>query len=426
MASPRRTAALLVWFAWLAAMTAPAAAANPPLAGTAAPLWLDRFGTPGANLVNNVIELANGDVLATGYVSDAGGAALNWDLFARRYTAAGRLLWSRRIGGAGLDAGWAAVESGGRIAIAGPSASGGAGEEDAWLLVLGPGGETLIDRRYGGPAEDFVTGLAAAPDGGFVLAGWTQNGSHGGRDVLLLRTDAAGNELWRRSYGGPAMDRGFYARHVAGGYVVAGVTGTPEDYDFLLMKVDDAGTPLWQRVVGGPGNDPVHGLGILPDGRILLLGYTRSWNARDYDLAALTFSPDGRLLRHAQLGGPGDDRVQYGATAPGGSTWVVGRTTSFSGGPNDMLLARVGRDGRFEPWLGAVGTAAEENGAAIAVARNGDLLIGGSSGGADGAAPHQAILLRLRPRGIVRRTDGVAVADLPPGPDNLGFRADGR
>jgi hypothetical protein len=385
-------------------------------AGTRAPVWSDTFGSPNTDWVNGVTELANGEVAAVGFVNrGASPEPPGWDLIARRYVGDGRLLWSRRIGGPGLDAGWAVAETpDGRIAIAGPSAPAAGAEPDAWLLLLSAESETLGEGRYGGAGEDFVTGMDIAPDGGFVLAGWTRSMGAGERDVLLIRTDAEGREIWRRAYGGPGTDRGFYVRATGGGYVVAGVTGAPEAYDFLLMKVDEDGEVLWRRVVGGDGNDATHGLTLLPDGRIRLIGYTRSWGARDYDIAALTLSPGGELLRHALLGAPGDDRAQFSATAADGSTWVTGYTRSFSaGGDWDILVARVRPDGAFEPWLGAIGTAADDNGSAIALAVNGDLLIGGyTAAPGGGEAPPDGFVMRVSPDGIERREDGVVARDL--------------
>jgi hypothetical protein len=379
-------------------------------------IWSDSFGTPATDWVNGVIELRNSDVLAVGFLNrSAATHPPSWDLVARRYTASGRLLWSRRIGGPGVDAGWGAVETAdGRIAIVGPSDSAGAGESDVWLVVLDSRGVTVSEHRYGGAAEDSATGIALAHDGGFILTGWTQSAGAGGRDVLLIRTDDQGRELWRRTSGGPEADRGFYVATVEDGYVVAGVTGQPEAYDMLLVKFDESGEVLWQRSVGGSGNDPVHGLTILANGNIRLVGYTRSWDARDYDLIALTFSPDGNRLGQSILSGPGEDRAQFSATAPDGSTWVTGYTRRSADTDWDILLARIGPGGAFEPWMARIGTAASDNGTAIAIARNGDLLVGGHSATpSDGAEPPDGFIMRLAP-GLLDRDD--ADIRLLPGP----------
>lgn len=389
---------------------------------TEAPLWSDTFGTPDVDWVNGVRELSGGDMVAVGFVNRGeNDAPPSWDLVARRYSGSGELLWSRRLGGPGIDAGWGVVETAdGGIAIAGASAgaAGGVDQTDVWLLVLDAEGQVRVDRRFGGPAEDFATGLTATADGGFLISGWTQSMGAGGRDVLLVRTDAEGRELWRRAYGGPDADRGFYVRPAEGGYVVAGVTGAPDSYDFLLMKVDDRGEMLWRRTVGGPANDPTHGLIVRPDGRILLIGYSRSWESRDYDLATLTFSAQGELLRHEMIGAPGDDRAQFAALGEDGSVWVTGYTRSFSGGDWDILVARIRPDGSFEPWLGAIASPGNDNGSAIALARNGDLLVSGySAAPSGGREPPDGFVMRLRPDSVVRKSHSVEVRAVPLAPN---------
>ena len=44
--------------------------------------------------------------------------------------------------------------------------------------------------------------MIQAPEGGFILAGETASSSTGGADAYLLQTDAMGNGLWRRTFGG--------------------------------------------------------------------------------------------------------------------------------------------------------------------------------------------------------------------------------
>ena len=385
-------------------------APTPQWEGASRIRWSHLSGTEQTDWTNHVMELRDGSVFATGFVNRGeGDAPPSWDLVAQKFSSDGTLVWSRRIGGPALDAGWVGLElADGRVAIAGVSASGSAGSTDGWLLVLDGDGGILIDRRYGGDKEDFFTGIAPAADGGFLMTGWTQSAGAGGRDVLLVRTDKDGNELWRQAHGGPDADRGFYVKPVNGGYVIAGVTGQPQAYDFLLMKVDDLGAIVWRAVHGGPANEPTHGLAVLPDGRILLIGYSGNAAAGDYDLAALTFSPDGRLLRHETLAGPGDDRAQFAALASDGSVWVTGYTKSFGKGDWDVLVAKVRPDGSFERWLGAIASPHDDNGSVVAVARNGDLLISGYSAAASaGAAPPDGLVMRLDPASLVKRRKGV-------------------
>lgn len=233
-----------------------------------------------------------------------------------------------------------------------------------------------------------------------------------------MRTDGSGREFWRRTYGGPGIDRAFYAVATRdGGFIVAGVTGPRDAYDMLIFKVDAAGNELWRQVVGGKANDPNHGINLLPDGRIVVVGYTASWSSSEHDLLAVALSPRGELLSQELLGAPGDDRVINSVTARDGSTWLIGSTTSFSGGDWDILLARLTPEGRFEPWLGAIGTEFDDYGTTLLQTAEGDFLLGGYTDAASGS-DHTSdwLLLRLEPNSLEHHSEPLDLRTVPSAP----------
>jgi hypothetical protein len=373
--------------------------------------WSWTGGTPKTDWLTRVIPTRDGSLVAVGFVNrDDVEGSTDWDAVAVRFAADGRVLWSRRYGGAGNDAFWDVTETAaGNLAIAGFSSTGGSGSNDALFTLLDRDGNVVVERRFGGKASDLALGIAAAPDGGFLLVGQTESEGAGERDVFLVRTDSTGVERWRRTDGGTGVDRGFFGAYTNGGFVIAGVTGAERSYDILTLKVDDAGAVQWRRVVGGPGNDPNHGLNVLPDGRILVAGYSESWDARVHDLVALTYSPDGELLRHEVMGGPDDDRAMSSFNDGGGGTWVVGYTKSFGGGGWDVMVAHIRADGSFDPWIGAVGGAHDDQAYGATLLR-GDLVIGGyTSAPSGGASPPDLLVARFSPARLTRHTDSVRV-----------------
>jgi hypothetical protein len=105
----------------------------------------------------------------------------------------------------------------------------------------------------------FITGIQAkeAHDGGFVLIGQVQIGSHYNIDrFILLKTDSLGNEQWLKDYGLPnTVNRGENIILTPdGGYLLGGSTFYNK-YDGLIIKIDSAGNQQWQKVIGGPNND---------------------------------------------------------------------------------------------------------------------------------------------------------------------------
>lgn len=233
----------------------------------------------------------------------------------------------------------------------------------------------------------------------------------GERDVLVVKTNAKGEEQWKKSYGGAEMDRGFAAVETPdGGVVIIGITGTTEKQAGLVLKIAADGTRRWQTLIEGDKNVTPHFINLLPDGRVVVAGYTASWGATIHDYFAATISPEGAIEKLETLGGAEDDRAMTSATAADGGTWIIGYSKSFGARDWDILIARLQSDGSFVPEVIRIGTAQPDHGTAIAEARNGDLLIGGyTTAPSKGSAPPDLLLMRLDPGKAERLAEGVIV-----------------
>lgn len=114
-------------------------------------------------------------------------------------------------------------------------------------------GETLRTWRFGGPGVVGAYGLWCTADGGYVLTGTTHTGGADGYDDLwLIRTNAAGDSEWSRTYGGPWYDHGKAVEQTAdGGYIVTGTAYAGSGYgnDLYVIKTDRFGSA---SIVGEP------------------------------------------------------------------------------------------------------------------------------------------------------------------------------
>jgi predicted secreted protein len=128
--------------------------------------------------------------------------------------------------------------------------------------------------------------LIQTSDGGYALAGSTQSFGAGSWDFWLVKTDAAGNAQWNRTYGGTSDDEAYaLVQTVDGGYALAGYTGSigAGYYDFWLVKTDASGNEQWNKTYGGTGDDDASALVQTGDGGYALAGRTESFGAGNYD-----------------------------------------------------------------------------------------------------------------------------------------------
>jgi len=106
---------------------------------------------------------------------------------------------------------------------------------------------------YDGGGNDVGAYVSVTPDGGFIITGKTTSFGGGDFDVWLIRTDAEGNALWKKSYGGIADDEGNCVQPTSdGGFIVAANSVNPGHYNQgWVFKTDAEGSIVWEYKFGG-------------------------------------------------------------------------------------------------------------------------------------------------------------------------------
>lgn len=193
-----------------------------------------------ADIAFSVIEVSTGGYLVSGWTHSEG-----WDGWVLRLDDQGNRLWDRVYGEGYSDEILSAQEvSTGGFIFSGVNASNN-GDTDFWLFRTDDAGQVLWDRKWGkntgDQSEDQANRVYEMPDGGFIAAGQTSSYGAGGWDQYFVRTDAAGNALWTRVYGGSSDDRAFAVVPTAGGVVAAGWAYSfgSGNGDVHLVKLED-------------------------------------------------------------------------------------------------------------------------------------------------------------------------------------------
>lgn len=294
-------------------------------------------------------------------------------------------VWSGTYGGAAADGFRAAVPTldGGVIAV-GYTYSYGAGDVDVFAVKTDARGETVWTRTFGGPAPDYAYGVCRTSDGTCVLAGYTMSAGAGAEDVYLIAMDADGDTLWTRTYGGPGLDEARSICLTRDGYLV--VAGQTESFgaglsDVYLLKVNAEGDTLWTRTFGGAGSDWAVGVCETTDGCYGISGTTGSFTqTRDAYLVKVTSA--GELVWQNRYGSAAPYREEFGtgvcAVAGGGMAATGWRTDQDQMDPGQLNLLIVGSGGTAADYRRFLDPYIEY-GTSICTTPAGDYLICGSA-----------------------------------------------
>lgn len=315
-------------------------------------LWARTYGEKvdsTVNLINgsgnegyHLIQTSDNGFLFTGERHLPGGGTS--DAFSVRLSETGELLWSRLYGGFDNDYGISVAQTADDdFVIGGFTETYGAGIRDMYLFKTNALGDTLWTKTYGGPSIDAATDMQQTTDGGFILVGYTFSFGAGNSDVYVIRTDANGDILWQKTYGGELNDIGqSIIQTQDGGFIICGETesfdlGTLEVY---VLKINAAGVVEWSKAYGGNEFESGRSIAETEDG-YAIAGYTRSFGAGSEDFYLIKTNDQGDLTWAKTYGGNSDDSAQSIKHTDDDGFIMTGYTRSFGAGALDIYLVKT-------------------------------------------------------------------------------------
>jgi len=308
---------------------------------------------------------------------------------------------------------------------------------------------------YGGLNEEHGSVVELTSDGGYIVGGSTESFSGGSLDLFLIKLNTIGDIEWSKTYSTLGDERISNIKQASTGdyYIVAWLEGGFGFLDILVMKVDQNGEQIWSRNFGGVEADEPRGLSITENGGILVSGYVASFGFGAKDLQFIKFNADGDIEWAKTLGTVFEDHnfrnivttdgnyLFSGATDftgylnwnptliktdtlgniiwakrfPGsvvdwgrglieysnGGYLMVGETETFGIGQSDIYVIKTNSSG-IVLWAKAFGGAGNDVGYAITEAGDETLAITGYSN-SFGFGGYDMFLLLLEPNGDFRR-----------------------
>lgn len=197
-------------------------------------------------------------------------------------------------------------------------------------------------------------------DDGYVFVG-TTIGSNGDKDVLLVKVDRFGNEMWQKSFGDTLDQIGSSIEiNADGGYIIAGThINRSGEEDVFMVRTDGSGNTIWSDTIGdNQFNQSAVDVKVNTSGNFVITGYTTaprapqdSLNPDDVkasnpagtkDIYFAEISSTGTLIRNAAYGVNTDDYGTGIQVKNNGNGYILVGTSPGSkvtlGGDNILIL----------------------------------------------------------------------------------------
>lgn len=275
-------------------------------------LWTQTYGGP-LDEYGSILPLADGGFILAGSIVDpedivadpgaAGYAGLagRSNIFMTRVDAEGNVLWSRTFGGENnvLASSFLTTPDGGVIILASilgfPEL-----DNDIYLLKVDANGNEIWSQTWEeGSLNGY--GMINTQDGNYLIVGNTSPSSGENStdtDILFIKVDPDGNQIWQSIFGDPTMFDGGYrvTESLSGGYIAIGDWQRDDinwNGDISLVKIDENGELVWQRIIEINTHTMLIEILTCPDGGYAIVGST--YHGSNFDILLIRTDEEGNI-----------------------------------------------------------------------------------------------------------------------------------
>jgi hypothetical protein len=161
--------------------------------------------------------------------------------------------------------------------------------EDVYLIKTDANGNRVWEKTFGGRYLDIGYSVKQTSDGGYIIVGviLQKSNTFYFLDVYLIKTDKDGNKVWEKALEGNKSEIGYSVQQTSdGGYIVTGQTvwsplggtgGYFKKSDVLLIKADANGNKVWEKTYGGNTMDRGYSVQQTNDGGYVITGDTAGY-----------------------------------------------------------------------------------------------------------------------------------------------------
>jgi hypothetical protein len=255
--------------------------------------------------------------------------------------------WVKSFGTSGNDYGNSVQEtSEGDFIVAGKSGR----IPSVFVVKTNSLGEKIWENLYGTGPGDRGQYIIERQDLGFLIVG-KENPNNADDNLCLINIDTDGSEVWHSLYGGGSSDGGNHVSEVSGGgFIIAGSTksyGNGNWDDMWLVKTSTGGSMEWQKTYGGNYTEIGNYVHEKVSGGYIITGSTESNGQGLYDIWVVSTDYTGNEIYSQTFGGNMDDKALRGSKSDNGELLIIGYTSSFGNGGDDVLFIKI--DPNYHP-----------------------------------------------------------------------------
>lgn len=344
--------------------------------------WEKFYGGSYSDLGRDVKPTPDGGYIVAGHTHSYGPGTPSYSNgYVVKTDSLGDTLWTRFYGsGASDDFCAVAQTSDSGYLLAGSTELIGVELRDVYVVKTNAQGDTLWTRTWGG--ADYENGFAvvATSDSGGLIVGNTKSFGAGFFDVYAIRVDGSGNTLWTRTYGWSGFDTGHGVAPTGdGGFIIVGYTNSYGDDDVLLVRINASGDTLWTRHPDAAPGTSDHGMSIrkTSDNGYIICGY--AWISTYYDFFLMKTDSLGSILWKRSWGGSAYDYGNCAVPTSDGGYIVTGMTECFGAGGYDVWLIKTDAGGD-SIWSRTYGGGNNDRGFVVEQTLDGGYIIAGGTG----------------------------------------------
>ena len=237
---------------------------------------------------------------------------------------------------------------------------------DVYLIRTDASGDTLWTKVYGGAQGRSVgRSVKQTNDGGFIIAG-----VFGSMTAFLMKTNSNGDSLWLKNYNYQTEFNCVLEANDGGFAIVGDISTTNEGRKVYLIRTNANGDTLWTRTYARTNNNIGNSLQQLKDEGFIIA-------ARDgNDFYIIRTNSVGDTIWTRTFGGA-ETEIAFDINETIDSGFIItGWTNSFGSGNQDIYVVRINKLGDTL-WTRTFGGTEEDIGTSILRTKNNEFIITG-------------------------------------------------